>query len=116
MILIPRHVKTAEVRTYLSERAISDIQDKPTPSPKAADETGRSPQRFVVEVQVRRGSECRRATMRGRDIYAVTAPLVCEAVESLVTGRLKAAGAYPPGQILDAKDFLARIDREQFNI
>jgi hypothetical protein len=112
MALIPRHVKTPEVRTYLNSVAVSDVQNAATPKPKPADETGRSQQRFVIEVEVRRGSGLRRATMRGRDIYAITAPLVCEAVERLLKGKVAAAGAYAPGEIFDAKHFLADIDPE----
>jgi len=109
MALIPRHVKTPEVRTYLNSLAVSDVQNPATPKPKAADATGRSRQRFVIEVEVRRGSEGRRAIMRGRDIYAITAPLVCEAAEHLLKGKLAAAGAYAPGEIFEAKAVLAAL-------
>ena len=109
MALIPRHVKTPEVRTYLNSLAVSDVQNPATPKPKAADATGRSRQRFVIEVEVRRGSEGRRAIMRVRDIYAITAPLVCEAAEHLLKGKLAAAGAYAPGEIFEAKAVLAAL-------
>jgi hypothetical protein len=33
--------------------------------------------------------------------------LVCEAVERLLKGKLPVTGAYAPGEIFDAKDFLA---------
>ncbi|MEJ0001061.1 MAG: hypothetical protein WDO13_19015 [Verrucomicrobiota bacterium] len=57
MVLIPRHVKTKEVRTFLNGRAVGDVMDAATPEPKATDATGRSPQRFVIEVEsnARRG-------------------------------------------------------------
>jgi hypothetical protein len=38
--------------------------------------------------------------------------LVYEAVERLLKGKLAAAGAYAPGEIFDAKHFLANIDSE----
>ena len=63
----------------------------------------------MIEVVVRRGSEGRRAIMRGRDIYAITAPLVCEAAEHLLKGKLAAAGAYAPGEIFEAKAVLAAL-------
>jgi len=44
---------------------------------------GRSEQNFVLEV-VTRGDERRRATARGRDSYAVSSPLACEAIERLL--------------------------------
>jgi short subunit dehydrogenase-like uncharacterized protein len=112
MVLIPRHVKTPEVRTYLNSLAVSDVLNTATPTPKSADATGRSRQRFVMEVEVRRGGESRRATMRGRDIYAITAPLVCEAVERLLKGGLPCGGAYTPAELFDGKSFLSEIDPE----
>ena len=58
---------------------------------------------------VRRGRESRRVAAQGRDIYAFTAPLVCEAAERLIGGRFRHPGAQPPGAILDATDVLAAL-------
>jgi short subunit dehydrogenase-like uncharacterized protein len=115
IILIARHVKTAELHTYLSSIALSDIRDPATPAPKAADARGRSPQRFVVEVVVTRGGESRRIIARGRDIYAFSAPLVCEVAERLLEGKFSSPGAHAPGAILDAKDVLAALVPEHLS-
>lgn len=112
IILIARHVKTAELHTHLSRIALSDIRDPATPAPQAADATGRSPQRFVVEAVVRRGGTSRRITARGRDIYAFTAPLVCEVTARLLEGNFSRAGAQPPGAILDAQEVLSALTPE----
>jgi short subunit dehydrogenase-like uncharacterized protein len=109
IILIARHVQTAELHTYLSSVALSDIRDPATPAPKAADARGRSPQRFVVEVVVTRGGESRRIIARGRDIYAFSAPLVCEVAERLLEGKFSSPGAHAPGAILDAKGVLSAL-------
>jgi Saccharopine dehydrogenase NADP binding domain len=109
IILIARHVKTTELHTYLSSVALSDIRNPATPAPKAADATGRSPQRFVVEVVGMRGGESRRIIAKGRDIYAFSAPLVCEVAERLVKGKFSNTGAHAPGAILDAKDVLTAL-------
>ena len=108
IILIGRHVKTGELHTYLSRNALTDIHDPATPAPKA-DATGRSPQRFVVDAVVRRDGKSRRITARGRDIYAFTAPLVCEATVRLLEGKFSSAGAQPPAAIFDAQEFLAAL-------
>jgi len=107
IILIARHVKTAELHTYLSSIALSDVRDPTTPAPKAADATGRSRQRFVVDAVVRRDGKSRRITARGRDIYAFSAPLVCEATAHLLEGRFSSLGAQPPGAIFDAQEVLS---------
>jgi hypothetical protein len=69
-------------------------------------------------VVVTRGDERRRATVRGRDIYAISAPLVCEAVERLLVGKFNATGAHAPGEIFDAGDILAALgpDNSTFEV
>lgn len=80
------------------------------PIPTAADESGRSDQAFLVDVVVRSGEAERRATAGGRDIYAVTAPLVAEALERVLAGRTKSAGVASAGEIFDASDFLCSLE------
>ncbi|GHG82451.1 hypothetical protein [Comamonas sp. JC664] len=75
------------------------------PPPTAADASGRSAQRFLVEVRARRGEEERRIVASGRDIYAFTAPLVVEATERVLSGELP-PGVRAPGEVFDAADFL----------
>ena len=109
IVLIARHVKTAELHTWLSKNALSDIRNPATPPPEAADAEGRSAQRFVVVAAAVRNGERRRITARGRDIYAFSAPLVCEAAVRLLEGRFRSAGANPPGAIFDAEAMLAAL-------
>ena len=116
IILISRHVKTDELHTYLSNNALSDIDDPATPAPKAADATGRSAQRFVVDAVVRRDGKSRRITARGRDIYAFTAPLVCEAAARLLEGKFSSAGAQPPAAIFDAQKFLSALSPDPLTL
>jgi short subunit dehydrogenase-like uncharacterized protein len=111
IVLIARHVQTSELHTYLSRIALDDIRDSATPPPKP-DESGRSPQRFVVEAIVTRGGESRRAVARGRDIYAFSAPLVCEVTERLIKGQFGKAGAHAPGEIFDARAVLEALAPE----
>jgi len=114
-IIIPQHLKTPEVRAYLNQAAMRDVRDPTTPTPTAADASGRSSQIFVLEAVVRRGSAERRATARGRDIYAVTAPIVVEAAERLVNGGAKRTGVLAAGEAFDAGDFLASLSPEHLS-
>ena len=109
IILIARHVKTAELHTHLNRIALGDVRDPTTPAPKAADATGRSPQRFVVDAVVTNDGNTRRITARGRDIYAFSAPLVCEVTARLLDGRCSSVGAQPPGAIFDAQEVLSAL-------
>jgi len=97
-ITIPRHLQTPEVRVYINLAPITDIRDPNTPAPTAADESGRSSQIFVMEAMARRGDAERRAVVRGRDIYATTAPIVVEATNRVVNGLANRTGVVAAGE------------------
>ena len=107
IVLIARHVKTAELHTWLSRVALNDIHNSDTPAPKPADETGRSSQHFIVDVVATRDNNTRSVRARGRDIYAFSATLVCEVVQRLLEGKFSGPGARPPGSILNAQEISA---------
>lgn len=109
VLTISRHVRVGELTSYLNSSALADLRDESTPPPPAADGTGRSAQRFVVDIAVCRGAATRRLTVSGRDIYAVTAPIVVEGVVRLLGGRHRAVGAVAPGEAFDAADVLAAL-------
>ncbi|HMB91623.1 MAG TPA: saccharopine dehydrogenase NADP-binding domain-containing protein, partial [Rhodothermales bacterium] len=81
VIAIHSHLRAEEVHTFINRAPLRDLADPATPPPTATDEAGRSAQVFVVEVVVHREEEARRAMARGRDIYAITAPLAGEALD-----------------------------------
>ncbi|MFF9813354.1 saccharopine dehydrogenase family protein [Streptomyces sp. NPDC014006] len=109
VITLPSHLSIPEVRTYMTVEAARDVVDPDAPAPAATDERGRSAQTFLVDVVVRSGGRERRAVARGRDIYAVTAPLAVEAVDRILTGRTRGAGVASAGAIFDAQDFLRAL-------
>ena len=108
-ILIGRHLKVRDLHTYLNTAPLRDLRDAATPPPAPADASGRSAQTFLVEVEIRQGSEARRASAAGRDIYAITAPLAAEAVERILSNATFPGGVFAPGALFDARDFLAAI-------
>ena len=108
-VTIPRHLRTREIRTYMTLAPLKDLDDPDLSPPAASDKSGRSAQTFLLEVVVRLGSEERRAVASGRDIYAITAPLVVEATQRVVSMRGKTAGVVAAGQIFDARDFLRSL-------
>ena len=107
--LIARRLRTSKLHTYLNALALRDIRDPSTPAPQPADEIGRSAQCFAVEATVRRSGSSRRILAQGRDIYAVSAPLVCEAVERVLSGDIRDIGAQAPGAVFDAPGFLRAL-------
>ncbi|WP_328398953.1 saccharopine dehydrogenase NADP-binding domain-containing protein [Streptomyces sp. NBC_00390] len=109
VVTVPSHLSIPDVRTYMTVQAARDIVAPDTPTPAATDERGRSAQTFLVDVVVRSGDAERRAMAHGQDIYAVTAPLVVEAVYRILTGRTHAVGVASAGAIFDAPDFLRAL-------
>jgi short subunit dehydrogenase-like uncharacterized protein len=115
VILIGRHLQLSELHTYLNTAPLRDLRDVTTPPPVAADASGRSAQTFLVEVEIRQGSTMRRATARGRDIYAVTAPLVVEAVDRVLNTTAAQGGVFAPGALFDAQSFLTELAPNAFS-
>ncbi|PDP88088.1 saccharopine dehydrogenase [Glycomyces fuscus] len=116
VIMMHRHLGAERIDSYLSEAPLAELRDPATPGPEAADRTGRSSQRFAVDVRVVVGGVEHRAVAGGRDIYAVTAPLVVEAVTRVLDGRVRAGGAVAPGEAFDAADFLSALSPEALTV
>jgi Saccharopine dehydrogenase NADP binding domain len=108
-IIIPRHLRTPEIRAYINLAPLTDLRNPDTPAPTAADESGRSAQIFLVDVIVRKGEEERRTVARGRDIYAITAPIVVEATQRVVNRLAKTIGVAAAGELFDPRDFLRAL-------
>jgi short subunit dehydrogenase-like uncharacterized protein len=116
IITMAHHLAASRIDTYLTTVALDDVRNPATAAPHAVDESGRSAQQFVVDVVLRRGEEERRISAAGRDIYAVTAPLVAEAARRLIDGRAKVRGAAAPGEVFDAADFLNTLSPHHLTI
>ncbi|MFF7009561.1 saccharopine dehydrogenase family protein [Streptomyces fimicarius] len=110
VVTVPQHLAIPDVTTYMSAEAARDVVSPDTQAPTAADGSGRSDQTFLVDAVVRSGDTERRATASGQDIYAVTAPLVAEALDRVLTGRTRSLGVVPAGEIFDAPDFLRALE------
>lgn len=109
IVVMSRHLRATTVRSYMNLAAVKDVRDPDTPTPDRSDARGRSSQRFLVEAIVRRGGEARTASAAGQDIYAISAPLLAEALDRLHDGRCRSRGVLAPGEVFDAVDFLGSI-------
>lgn len=112
-IALFHHFKPQATNSWINLRALSDIHDPTTPPPQAHDERGRSAQTFVMDVTVRSGKRVSRASASGKDIYAVTAPIVVGAARALAVGRAdNMRGVRSLGEIVDAHEFLETLARD----
>ena len=112
VITIHRHLDICELRSYLNTTALEDIRDDHDIN-AVAGRRGRT-----LGPTVRRGRP--RAPWRhvppdhcsGRDIYAVSAPVVVEGAARLLDGRHRGPGAMAPGQAFDASEVLDALERD----
>ena len=108
-VTIAHHIRVPDVPAWMNEAPLAELRNADTPAPVAVDESGRSAQRFLVEVVVRRGSEERRASASGQDIYAITGPLAAQAVGRILAAGGGLTGALSAGQLGDARSFLQAL-------
>jgi len=113
---IPTHLDIPEISTYMSSNALDDLAAADPSGPVAVDERGRSAQTFLVEVVARSGGAERRATAVGKDIYAVTAPLVVEAAVRVLAGAGDYTGVASVGGRFNAEDFLSSLSPDHLTL
>lgn len=109
IITMSRHLRTPQIHSYMNLEPLKDLRDPATAPPTPVDARGRSAQVFMVDVIVRREGEQRRAVARGRDIYAVSAPLVVEAAARIAGMPAPVAGVMAAGELFDPREFLAAL-------
>jgi hypothetical protein len=107
-ITLARHLNAGSIRSLFNRSALDDIRDASTPPPTAVDSSGRSAQRFELQVRLVQAGVTKTAGARGQDIYAVTAPIVIEAAMRVLApsygriGALALADAVEPVELLRA--------------
>jgi short subunit dehydrogenase-like uncharacterized protein len=116
IIAMAAHLRVPKIHSFINRASLQDLRDPATPPPQAIDETGRSAQRFVVDVVARNGTSERRVTVSGRDIYAVTAPIVVEATARILDGRTSTVGVAAPGEMFEADDVIDALSPEHLTI
>ncbi|MEY9877362.1 hypothetical protein ABH931_006886 [Streptacidiphilus sp. MAP12-33] len=109
VVTVPTHLDVPEVRSYMAAVAAADLAAPDATAPTPVDERGRSAQTFVVDVRVRKAGAERRAVASGQDIYAISAPLAVEAVDRLLSDRVRTTGVASAGAAFDAEDFLRSL-------
>ncbi|WP_412025224.1 saccharopine dehydrogenase family protein [Burkholderia cepacia] len=111
VMTLSRHLRIDTIESWLATLALRDVRDAATPPPEPTDAQGRSAQQFAMDAVVVQRGTTHRATASGRDIYAVSAPIIVEAAVRLVTGNtMTSGGVRSLGELFDARDFLAALD------
>ncbi len=117
-LTVPRHTRVRRVRTYVRlprvAAPLGRVGFVAAPFLRASGRIGggpseerRSRARFWVVAEARKGSELRRVTLAGRDIYGLTALLVVLAADGLRQEAVR-AGALAPAEAFDARELVGR--------
>ncbi|WP_243286976.1 saccharopine dehydrogenase NADP-binding domain-containing protein [Geothrix terrae] len=116
IITMAHHLKAGTIRSLINRAALADIRDASTPPPTAVDECGRSAQRFELQVRLAQGSATKTASVRGRDIYAVTAPIVIQAALRLRSPSYLHSGALALAEAVDPVELLRALHGRAFEV
>ena len=116
VVTLSRHIQVPSIGTWINEAPLADLSNPDRSGPEAVDESGRSAQKFAIEAVVRRGPDSRKARAAGQDIYAITAPIVCEALGWVMDGRARVTGCVAAGQLFDARQFLDSLSPEPLSV
>jgi short subunit dehydrogenase-like uncharacterized protein len=141
-ITVPRHVATRRVRTSIAaatlaphprlafavpllmpstslmlrtplrkllERAVERLPEGPSAEQRQS-------ARFAIVCQVRRGRRVRRGTLRGRDVYGLTAALLARAGRETARRGFAGVGALAPSQAFDPRSFLDGFERFELDL
>ncbi len=109
IITLARHLKVGEIRSLLNRSALDDVRDASTPLPTAADDSGRSAQRFELVVRLVQDGITRTAGVRGQDIYATTAPIVTEVALRLLAPSYRRSGALALAEAVDPIELMRSL-------
>lgn len=112
IITISKHITATRVESFMNEAPLEDLRRADTPAPASVDVSGRSTQTFVMDVFASGGGLSRRLAAFGRDIYAVSAPLVVEACMRVLSQRPRKGGTFAPAELFDPQDFLAALSSD----
>lgn len=113
-VLLPPRLATPDVTIMMAVAALSDLRQPLTPPPAATHDDGSSSQRFLLDVQVRKGAAARQAFVSGRDIYATTAAILVSALELLRNAPHCTDGVFSLADIVEPATFLSSIRAPDF--
>lgn len=109
IITISRHIAATRIESFMNEAPLRDLGKADTPPPTSSDASGRSSQSFVMDVYASGDGQSRQIAAFGRDIYAVTAPIIVEACMRVVSHRPRKGGAFAPAELFEPRHFLAAL-------
>jgi short subunit dehydrogenase-like uncharacterized protein len=134
-ITVPRHVETRNVHTVLNASTVAPhprlafaapvlmpavrlalrtplkraVDAAVSRLPEGPEPEDRRKSRFQIDCEAVAGSERRRGTITGRDVYGLTARTTVEAALRMAAPGYERTGALAPSEAFDAEDYLAAM-------
>jgi hypothetical protein len=116
IITLAHHLKARTISSLFNHSALDDIRDATTPPPIAVDDSGRSAQQFEMVVRLVQNGMAKTASARGQDIYAVTAPIVIEAAQRLLSPSYRHSGALALAEAIDPVEMLRALQGRALDV
>jgi hypothetical protein len=114
VVTIPRFITTPSVRVMMTVATIKDLRGAPPPD--SVSDKERAGTDYVIVTEVIAGNRTHRATLRGGDIYRITAPVIAECVEGALAGRGRAYGVVSAAEAFDAPEMLRAVARHGLTV
>ena len=93
---------------------VKDLRAAPPPDSVSDDERARTD--YIIVTEVTAGDRVYRATLRGGDIYRITAPIIGECVERALTDRARVHGVVSAAEAFDAPEMLQQVARHGLTV
>jgi hypothetical protein len=114
VVTIPRFITTPSVRVMMTVATVKDLRSAPPPDSVSDEE--RAGTDYIIVTEVTAGNRIHRATLRGGDIYRITAPVIAECVEGALARRARAYGVVSAAEAFDAQDMLRAVARHGLTV
>ncbi|MBR1228829.1 MULTISPECIES: saccharopine dehydrogenase NADP-binding domain-containing protein [unclassified Bradyrhizobium] len=114
VVTIPRYLTTSEIRVMMTVGTVKDLRAAPPPDSVSDEE--RAGTDYIIVTEVTAAGRVYRATLRGGDIYRITAPIIGECVERALTDRARIHGVVSAAEAFDAADMLQQVARHGLTV
>ncbi|MBR1145699.1 saccharopine dehydrogenase NADP-binding domain-containing protein [Bradyrhizobium sp. AUGA SZCCT0431] len=114
VVTIPRYLATSEIRVMMTVGTVKDLRAAPPPDSVSDEE--RAGTDYIIVTEVTAACRVYRATLRGGDIYRITAPIIGECVERALTDRARVHGVVSAAEAFDAADMLQQVARHGLTV
>jgi short subunit dehydrogenase-like uncharacterized protein len=114
VVTIPRFITTPSVRVMMTVATVKDLRS--APPPESVSDEDRAGTDYIIVTEVTAGNRTHRATLRGGDIYRITAPVIAECVEGALARRARSYGVVSAAEAFDAQDMLRAVARHGLTV